>query len=111
MCTGKNKDNFKRGINIPDEIDYTNLRENLRNESSKQYIWALNELNRKKLKKEQDSSQDEEQQLPEFKSMPVAEWIGPSGLKNICPIQTMIEKANRLSTVFSEYPELFDQSV
>ena len=111
MCTGKNKDNFKRGINIPDEIDYTNLRENLRNESSKQYIWALNELNSKKLKKEQDSSQDEEQQLPEFKSMPAAEWIGPSGLKNICPIQTMIEKANRLSTVFSEYPELFDHSV
>lgn len=111
MCTTKSNHVGRGAISIPDEIDYENLRKKLRSASSRQYIRAINDLNSNKTQKKQDSPHDNEPQLPEFRKMPAAVWIGPSGLKNICPINTIIEKANRLSTVFSEYPELFDHFV
>ena len=43
--------------------------------------------------------------------MPPAVWIGPSALTIPCPVTDMEQLSNRLSKVFSDYPELFNHCV
>lgn len=97
--------------NIPDEIGYGRIRDAFRAKSEIAYRAAVQRLDNKKMYLKQNPKPTDNAAVPEFKRMPPAVWIGPSALTNPCPVTDMEQLSNRLSKVFSAYPELFNHCV
>ena len=97
--------------NIPDEIGYGRIRDAFRAKSEIAYRAAIQRLDNKKMYLKQNPKPTDNAAVPEFKRMPPAVWIGPSALTNPCPVTDMEQLSNRLSKVFSAYPELFNHCV
>ena len=96
---------------IPDEIGYGSIRNALRTKSEIAYQDAVQRLDCKRTQLKQNPKPADDAAVPEFKRMPPAVWIGPSALTNPCPVTDMEQLSNRLSKVFSSYPELFNHCV
>lgn len=133
VCVNKRKGNVKNSIsvhiflgdslvtndtgvehhlqNIPDEIGYGRIRDALRSKSEIAYQGAVQRLDNKRTQLKQNPKPADNAAVPEFKRMPPAVWIGPSALTNPCPVTDMEQLSNRLSKVFSDYPELFNHCV
>ncbi len=75
------------------------------------YQGAVQRLDNKRTHLKQNPKPADNAAVPEFKRMPPAVWIGPSALTNPCPVTDMEQLSNRLSKVFSDYPELFNHCV
>ena len=133
VCVNKRKGNVKNSIsvhiflgdslvtndtgvehhpqNIPDEIGYDRIRDAFRSKSEIAYQGAVQRLDNKRTHLKQNPKPADNAAVPEFKRMPPAVWIGPSALTNPCPVTDMEQLSNRLSKVFSDYPELFNHCV
>lgn len=111
MITSKNENDNRQPTYLQQEMDYYAIRKALREESIKAYTSAVEHLDNKKNKLKDSPKPEKEISVPEFRKLPPIEWIGRSAVNENTPIDTMKHLAERLSTVFLDYPELMNHKV
>lgn len=111
MITSKIEIDNRQPTYIHYEMDYESIRKALRKESIKAYTSAVENLDNKKNKLKDSPKPEKEISVPEFRKLPPVEWIGRSAVNENTSIDTMKHLAERLSTVFLDYPELMNHKV
>lgn len=111
MITSKIEIDNRQPTYIHHEMDYASIRKALRKESIKAYTSAVENLDNKKNKLNDSPKPEKEISVPEFRKLPPVVWIGRSAVNENTSIDTMKHLAERLSTVFLDYPELMNHKV
>lgn len=111
MITSKIEIDNRQPTYIHQEMDYASIRKALRKESIRAYTSAVENLDNKKNKLNDSPKPEKEISVPEFRKLPPVEWIGHSAVNENTSIDTMKHLAERLSTVFLDYPELMNHKV
>lgn len=111
MITSKIEIDNRQPTYIHQEMDYASIRKALRKESIRAYTSAVENLDNKKNKLNDSPKPEKEISVPEFRKLPPVEWIGRSAVNENTSIDTMKHLAERLSTVFLDYPELMNHKV
>lgn len=111
MITSKIEIDNRQPTYIHHEMDYASIRKALRKESIRAYTSAVENLDNKKNKLNDSPKPEKEISVPEFRKLPPVEWIGRSAVNENTSIDTMKHLAERLSTVFLDYPELMNHKV
>lgn len=111
MITSKIEIDNRQPTYIHQEMDYASIRKALRKESIRAYTSAVENLDNKKNKLNDSPKPEKEISVPEFRKLPPVVWIGRSAVNENTSIDTMKHLAERLSTVFLDYPELMNHKV